>query len=121
MAKDLGLCCPLCLGVDDPSGMLAVTIAHQNPPGERQIFLCIGCFTAVIEAARQQNDELNGREGFNDVSRAEPASVSESNDSSPALSGLELHPDRPPDGTSIDAQPDAQSLPTSVDETAERD
>jgi hypothetical protein len=63
MASDLGLCCPLCLGVDDPAGMLEVKINHKAPPEEVRIYLCIDCFSAVIEAARLQNELLEGRGG----------------------------------------------------------
>jgi hypothetical protein len=119
MAKDLGLCCPLCLGVDDPSGMLAVTISHKFPPGERQIHLCIACFSAVIEAARQQNDELNGRGDFGDESVAESSSASVDNDNSAGLPSGDIYESGPLERPAVESPVDAQSLPPANDKTAD--
>src|SRR5262249_12175956 len=115
MAKDLGLCCPLCLGVDDPAGMLSVKIHHLHPPGEREIYLCIACFSAVIEAAREQNELINGRGDFGDGTVAQSSSVSKSDNSSAALPGVGLHPDRPAHEPSFDLQPDAASPAPATD------
>ena len=44
-----GLTCPLCLGVDDPSGMLSVVIERQVPRAQAEVSICLRCVDAIAK------------------------------------------------------------------------
>ena len=47
-----GRACPLCLGVDDPSSMIDVSIERANPPDAVEISMCRRCAQAIAEAVK---------------------------------------------------------------------
>jgi len=51
-----GLTCPLCLGVDDPEGMVKVPIERRVPPDSVEISLCRRCAHAITRAVAASDD-----------------------------------------------------------------
>jgi hypothetical protein len=64
-----GLTCPLCLGVDDPDGMLSVVIERQVPKVSAQISICLRCVDAIAKGMA----DFAGREDELNASNVEPA------------------------------------------------
>lgn len=63
-----GLTCPLCLGVDDPSGMLSVVIERQVPRAQAEVSICLRCVDAIAKgmaefgrAEVESAPNINGR------------------------------------------------------------
>jgi hypothetical protein len=53
--EDAGRCCPICLAVDDPAGMISVNIERTNPPDAVVVHFCTRCARAIT-AATIEND-----------------------------------------------------------------
>ena len=51
MAKSIAKSCPLCLSVNDPVDMLAVTMPHSTPPQSAPLYLCRLCVLDIMKAA----------------------------------------------------------------------
>ena len=45
-----GRCCPICLAVDDPQGMIDVNIERTNPPDAVVVSFCTRCARAITAA-----------------------------------------------------------------------
>jgi hypothetical protein len=67
MAKNFGMSCPLCLSVNDPVDMLAVTMEHSTPPQSAPLHLCRRCTLEIMKAA-MVSDLIDPREVFGDAS-----------------------------------------------------
>jgi hypothetical protein len=73
VAKSIAMSCPLCLSVNDPVDMLAVTMLHSTPPQSAPLYLCRLCVLEVMKAGIQ-SDLIDPSEVFPDAAAgANPA------------------------------------------------
>src|ERR1700720_3357166 len=103
MAKSVAMSCPLCLSVNDPVDMLAVTMAHSSPPQSAPLHLCRRCTIEIMKSA-MASELIDPGEVFPDA----PASGSNDRaaDSGPAdsapIDSLVLPGERPGEATDLD-------------------
>jgi hypothetical protein len=73
MPKSIAKSCPLCLSVNDPDDMLAVTMPHSTPPQSAPMYLCRRCVLEVMKAG-VSSELIDPSEVFPD---AQPGAVSD--------------------------------------------
>jgi len=103
MPKSVAMSCPLCLSVNDPADMLAVTMPHSSPPQTAPLHLCKRCTLEIMMAA-VASELIDPREVFGDAptsgstDRAADSGVA----SDPAVAAVVLQDQRHQDDSPVD-------------------